>query len=293
MILLDMEPATFEEFQRLFGAEEDCIQFLFQNKWPSGFICSRCEHTQAYKICSRRLPLYECSSCHYQSSLTSGTVMEGSRTELRKWFLALFLVSRTSKGTNAVELSSALKVTYKTAWLILSKIRCAISQADASILLSGIVRVNTAIYGCPHNPSVYRHPKQQPLLIGATMNNQSEPLLVKMKHLHEKHRDWSSLFLPGAKAFIDQHIDPQTTNLECITGRYRSNRLKNLTKTVSQASKWINETFHSLGPKHLQKYLDEFCYRLNHTIANTPIFLHLSRLCATSPTITYANLICP
>ncbi|MGO4272766.1 transposase [Paenibacillus sp. TAF58] len=48
---------------------------------------------------------------------------------------------------------------------------------------------------------------------------------------------------------------------------------------AKQASKWINSTFHGLGPKHLQKYLDEFSYRLNFSSKNIPIFAHLVHLC--------------
>ncbi|WP_260982263.1 transposase, partial [Paenibacillus sp. 32O-W] len=55
-------------FRNRFKTEEDCIQFIYQAKWPDGFSCPRCRHRQAYVIRSRRLPLYECRSCRHQTS---------------------------------------------------------------------------------------------------------------------------------------------------------------------------------------------------------------------------------
>jgi transposase-like protein len=280
-----------EEFCDLYSTEEACMNALFEIRWPNGFICSQCGHRHAYKINSRRLPLYECSACHHQSSLTTGTVMEKSKTKLRKWFLAIFLVSRTSHGTNAVELSSTLNVTYKTAWLILHKIRHAMSLADMNHLLSGMVLVNPGIYGSPYNPSVYRHSQEHPFLIGCTLNDQGEPIYIKMKHLSKKLKSWGAIFQPGANEFIKKHVDPPTIGVQCVTGRYSSKRCKNLVKSIVHVNKWLNHTFHGLGPKHLQAYFDEFCYRLNLISCHTPIFHHLTRLCSTSPAITYSAII--
>lgn len=113
-----------------FPTEASCVPVLFSYKWPHGFRCPNCRHPHAYVIRTRRLPLYECGSCRHQTSLTAGTIFEGSRTSLRKWIAAIWLVANPKEGINAVRLRSIIDVTYKTAWAMLHKIRTAISCAD-------------------------------------------------------------------------------------------------------------------------------------------------------------------
>lgn len=239
---------------------------------------------------TRRLPLYECRSCHQQISLLSGTIMSGSRTPLLKWYLAFFLISGTEHGINAVQLSSILSVTYKTAWLILSKIRYAMSQADTAAPLTNIVQVNVATYGRPYNPTVYYHPQQHPLWVGASLNEEGQPKYVKIKKIYEQPNRERSIYRRDTEAFIQHHVRSQIENIHFVTGRFSKSRFKPLISIQSQANKWINTTFHGLGAKHLQAYFDEYTFRLNLTIAQKPIFPHLFHLCSTSPPPTYVQL---
>ncbi|MBP1992579.1 transposase [Paenibacillus eucommiae] len=274
---------TFAEFCSIFSTEEACEEALFTAKWPDGFRCPHCKHDSAYKISSRRLPLFECRSCRHQTSLTSGTVIEGSRTLLRKWFLSFFLISRPEQGVNAVELSSTINVTYKTAWLILTKIRLAMSQADHQTLLSGTVQVNSAVYGKPYNPSVFRHPQEHPILVGSSINEQGESTYIKMKKVPLTSMREKSVLRSGTEAFSENHVDlNDSTHVTCVTERYSFKRFKGLLQTAKQACKWINDSFHGLGPKFLQGYLDEFCYRRNLIFNNLPVLRNLINLCATS-----------
>ncbi|WGU97413.1 transposase [Paenibacillus dendritiformis] len=77
---------------------QSCIPALFALKWLHGFRCPNCRHVRAYVIRTRRLPLYECSDCRHQTPLTAGTILEGSRTSLRKWIGAIWLVSNPKNG---------------------------------------------------------------------------------------------------------------------------------------------------------------------------------------------------
>jgi hypothetical protein len=66
--------------------------------------------------------LYECASCSHQASLTAGTVFHKTRTDLRKWMLAIWMLASMKKPPSAAELSRQLGVTGKTAWLMRRKI---------------------------------------------------------------------------------------------------------------------------------------------------------------------------
>lgn len=279
-----------EEFQSRFSTEEACVDYLFLVKWPQGFLCPRCGHQKAYTTSTRRLPLYECTQCRHQTSVIVGTVMEGSRTKLRKWLTALFLMSQDSCGISALKLCKIIHVTYKTAWLMLHKIRHAMGEADASVKLCGLVQVNDACYGNPFKSTLDRHPQEQPLLIGASMNNHEEPLYIKMKLLPDSHLQETLVLRAGREEFVKNCVQPQSPHVKLIIGRYISRKRKKLFPYFAAANRWINQTFHGLGPRHLQAYLNEFCYRLNQKQSISSIFEGLAHLCISCPRMTYATL---
>lgn len=281
---------SLDEFETRFCTEEACIEYLFHMKWPQGFLCPRCGHHQAYITSTRRLPLYECTQCRHQTSVIVGTVMEGSRTDLRKWLTALFLASDDSCGISALQLSKIIHVTYKTAWLMLHKIRYAMSEADATILLSGLVQVNDACYGQTCTSSLKRHQQEQPLLIGGSMSDQDAPLYVKMKLLPDSHLQETRVLRAGKEEFVKNHVQPDSPHVTFTIGRFTSRKFKKLFPFFDDAKQWINQTFHGLGPLHLQAYFNEFCYRLNQRRQKTSIFENLSHLCMSSKRTTYAAL---
>jgi hypothetical protein len=278
-----------EQFQQHFHSELVCEEYLFHAKWPNGFCCPLCRNRQAYTTTTRRLPLYECSRCRYQSSATCETIIEGSRTSLTKWFTAIFLVTQPG-GTSALNLSRVIQVTYKTAWLIMHKIRHAISTVDGDELLSGIVRVNASFYGRPHNPTIFQHPQEHALLAGCELDEHEAPSFIKLKHIPRSQMKNRSVAPSGISAFVSNHIEPVTTSLKIVTSRYSREAFQPLLAIVKQTGKWINDTFRGLGCKHLQSYLDEYCYRYNKSRLGLPLFFNLVHSCTHTSTITYRTL---
>jgi len=264
---------------------------LFLLKWPNGFECPRCGYGRYYLIQSRRTPLFECVACRHQTSLTVGTIMEGSRTPLSKWFMAIDLVARLSKGTSAVELAATIQVTYKTAWLILHKIRYALGHFDDSRQLSGGVRMNNGIYGRPYNSTIYRHPEEHPLLAAAAVTDSDTILQVKIKPIPAEHCDGNVPTASARQSFARRHIKPDAT-IHGLRSSYAVNRHPLIRQVCLQVSRWLNNTFHGLGGKHLTAYLDEYCCRLNLAAAAVgSLSDQLAAICTRHPRITYAALI--
>ncbi|MCD9023172.1 transposase [Cohnella silvisoli] len=272
---------TFEAFCQQFNSEQACAEALFEARWPDGFRCPTCCHPHFYLIQTRRLPLYECRSCRHQTSVIAGTIMEGSSTLLTRWFQAMFLISRPS-GISASRLSQVIQVTYKTAWLIARKIRHALQQADEADPLTGVVRVDPISYGY-----TYYSEAQQPLLIGGSLDERDEPQQVKIKQPDPSHVNNALRWIekPGVQAFVDNHIDEQAVT---VLGRGRLHPALNPIKWKVTA--WLNFTFNGIGAKHLQAYLDEFCFRLNLKLRHAPVFSQLLHWCAVTPTLTYKDL---
>ncbi|MFA7468749.1 MAG: transposase, partial [Desulfotomaculaceae bacterium] len=59
---------------------------------------------------------------------------------------------------------------------------------------------------------------------------------------------------------------------------------------VSNVKAFIAGTFHGLDAKHLQAYLNEFCYRFNRRRFKGELFNRLVKCCLSSPTITFTEL---
>ena len=52
----------------------------------------------------------------------------------------------------------------------------------------------------------------------------------------------------------------------------------------------IKGVHHGVSPKHLQRFLAEFCYRFNRRYIENDMFSHLIKACLNSQTITFAEL---
>ncbi|WP_213584538.1 transposase [Paenibacillus sp. J2TS4] len=266
-----------------FNTEEACEQFLFLIKWPEGFLCPRCGHNHSYTIKTRRIPLYQCRNCRYQTSVITGTIMEGSRTSLRKWLHSIYLVSRMERGINAVQLSTLIQVTYKTAWSILRKIRQAITQADDRQPLSGLIRGGFAVYRPPYCSILDLPPQHSPLFAVASLDSDDAVVQLKLKIIPSRHMNTASALPSGHRHFIEQHVSTEADVINIETKPFRFPRIALLRKYFREARSWINKTFNGIGPKYLQNYLDEYCLRLNTKFQNRHLLHYLTRICLGAP----------
>ena len=167
------ESITLPEFQKKYGDEDACREHLFTIRWPHGFICPKCGHTEYYFHTKRKL--YQCRQCRHQVSVTAGTVMHGTHTPLVKWFWAIYLASRDKRGISALRLKGELDVCYTTAWTMLHKIRKAMGERDAAYQLAGLVEVDDSYFGCPKNGGKReRGTEQQSVIVGVSLNGKKQ-----------------------------------------------------------------------------------------------------------------------
>ncbi len=145
---------TFEEFVRQFSTEEQCRDYLFQLRWPTGFTCPRCGETNYRTIGDK---LFECRLCKHQTSVISGTIFQDTRRSLKTWFIAIWWITTQKYGASAEGLQQILGLSsYETAWTWLHKIRKAMVRADRT-KLTGTVEVDeTYIGGEEHSRSTGR-----------------------------------------------------------------------------------------------------------------------------------------
>jgi 23S rRNA A1618 N6-methylase RlmF len=54
---MQQEPLSLLQFQKKFGTEKACQKQLFRMRWPEGFKCPHCGHSEAYFHSTRHLLL--------------------------------------------------------------------------------------------------------------------------------------------------------------------------------------------------------------------------------------------
>lgn len=267
-IATEHQMTALENFHRLFPTEEDCIGFLFPLRWPQGFVCPICR-TQHLHFTPRRYLI--CPHCGNRSSLTTGTLMHGAKKPIRDWLLAIWWFSASSFDVSAKELQRLLDIScYETAWTWLQKLRLAMGRVNAN-RCRGVVEI-----GCGLVAPAYER-KERALVLTA-----AEIVLalgitgrIRMRHIVELDAKTLGFFLHEA---VEESTTLLTGNEQLVSqlqatasGYYVAQSQPNLSSRMNELSRSFEaclNTVHRGGVtvKHLQLYLNEFCFRNNASL---------------------------
>ena len=142
----DYGEMSWVAFHDEFQTEKSCHEWLFDTRWPNGFVCPKCGGKAYWRISTR--DLYKCGSCRHQVSLTAGTIFHKTRTPLMKWFMLIFRMATSKTGVSINEMRRELEIKdYKTIWTMAHKVRKAMADRDAKYTLSGLVEVDESFFG--------------------------------------------------------------------------------------------------------------------------------------------------
>jgi transposase-like protein len=123
-----------------FPNEKACAKHLRAIRWQHGAYCPHCHHDKVYEFAKR--PIFKCAKCRVNFSIRVGTIFEDSKLPLRTWFAAIWLITNHPKGIASTTLAKDLKVTQKTAWFMLHRLRHATRVRAFDKPLSGIVEID-------------------------------------------------------------------------------------------------------------------------------------------------------
>ena len=276
------------EFQKKFNTEEACEKYLFQKRWPKGFKCPICGHTEYYYISTRKL--YECKECSHQTSITAGTILHRSKLKLTIWFWTLYLVTNDKRGRSALSIAQMFDLNYRTAWRLLHKIRHAMAERDSNYILSSFIEMDDAYFGAPCPNTDGRGTSKTKVAIALSTDTKGNPLYVRMKVIaavstNEIRNFANECVENGSKITTDGHSSYKQSK-EDYTHEYQNyyesedtNFLKYLHIIISNAKAYISGTYHGLIEKRLQSYLDEFCYRFNRRFNTKQLFGRILNAC--------------
>src|SRR5437867_884584 len=147
-----METVKFNETSGLmeaikyFSDPMVCLEAVSKAKWGDGDpVCPRCTCKRVSFIQSRIL--WTCLGCRKQFSVKVGTIFEDSPIGLDKWLCAMWMLANCKNGVSSYEIARGIKVTQKTAWFMLQRIRLGLQDDDTGGQLSGHVEVDETFIG--------------------------------------------------------------------------------------------------------------------------------------------------
>jgi transposase-like protein len=288
------------EFQERFATDEACLEYLAASRWPDGFLCPGCGSRRAWVL--ERRHLWECASCHAQTSVTAGTVMHRTRTPLRLWFWAAYLVATHHPGISAKQLSRQLGLRYETAWLILQKLRRAMVAPERSPL-RGEVEVDECWIGGVEPGKQGRAPGPKTLVgVAVEVRGQGSGRL-RLAPLADASAPTLGAFVaattaPAAIVHTDGWKGYAGLAAEGYDHRPRSQRagvgeepyLPRAHRAISNLKAWMLGTHRGVSKEHLPVYLDEFVFRHNRRRTPMAAFQTLLGLGAAHEPATYREI---
>jgi transposase-like protein len=277
-------PTNLKDAIVFFSDQDVATEFLRDVRWPEGVECPTCGSKDVYYISTQRR--WKCKSAHpkQQFSVKVGTIFEDSPIGLDKWLPAAWLVTSCKNGISSYELSRDLKVTQRTAWFMLHRLRHAMRVMSFE-KMSGEVEADECFVG---GKAKFMHKKDRRRKTAREGDNWGKSIVLGL--LERESREVRAAVAPSRqKRHLAPHLE---SNLEksvqlytdehpayfisashlglaheivnhlegYVNGRVHTNGLENF---WSLLKRMLKGTYVSVDPYHLFRYLDEECFRFN------------------------------
>ena len=275
------------ELTEMFPDETSARAWFEAIQWKTGRYCGHCGSVDTREVPNEKPMPYWCRDCKSYFSVRTGTVLQNSRLPLRKWVFATYLYVTSLKGVSSMKLHRDLKVTQKTAWFMLHRLREAWDESGIEGILGPVEVDETYIGGQRKNMSkakratlTGRGPHGKTAVVGA-----KDRFDNKISARSVQRTDGATL-----QGFVRERVDPGTPVFTDEASAYnglrpdfdhesvnhsRGEYVRDDVHTNGMESFWalfkrgINGTYHHMSPKHLDRYVTEFAGRHNVRDADT------------------------
>lgn len=281
------------EFLARYGTEDQCHNALVKMRWPDGFVCPKCA-ARRYSFCAPKR-LFQCSSCHLQTSVRAGTVFHKSRTPLTKWFLAMHLLTGSKNDIASLELARQLDVKWDTAWLIKQKLMEVMLQRNTIYKLSGDIQIDDAYQGGEKAGKPGRGAANKLPFVAAVATRDGRPIYMQLRCLPGFTKDAIEAYAraniaPGSRVLSDGLkcfkgiVAAGLTHVIKITGggRPKGPDFKWINTGLGNVQSAIKSTLRSCDARHTPRYLAAFEWRYNRRFQ---LAINLERLARVAITI--------
>ena len=265
------------QIYKKFPTHEACLKHLEQVKWNDKPVCPYCNSAKQTPLPKEHR--YHCNNCNTTFSVTVNTIFHNTKCDLQKWFLAITLVLNAKKGLSARQLGRDIEVTKDTAWFMLMRIRKAF--IDDGDLLQGIVEADETFVGGKnknrHNDKKTKGGQggaNHTVVIGAVerggnvkaqkAKDRSGKTLNKFVNNNVKEgstvstdewRGYNGLAKKFERLIVNHGIG------QYVLGNAHTNTLEGFWSLLKRG---IVGQYHNVSAKHLNQYINEFCFRYNN-----------------------------
>lgn len=279
--------------------EDEARAFFERIRWPDGPFCHHCGSVNVKRLEGKahRAGVFKCreKECRKQFTVTTNTVMQGSKIALRDWAYAFYRMCASKKGISALQLKRELDLTYRAAWHLCHRIRHAMSKEPLRGLLQGTLEMDeTYVGGKPRYPMTrpeywkakgtprerkYHGDNKAPVVALVERNGNIRTRAipdVKPGTLRKAMRELVAQADPGAVLNTDEH----RAYLQIGKGFAAHKRVNHADREYHRHSddagintaesffglfkRGLTGSFHHVSKRHLQRYADEFSFRWNH-----------------------------
>jgi len=215
---MEKRPPQKQRFETLiqmvaaFPNEQSAIDHFTAIRWKNGAFCPHCGSTKIYHFSDNRT--HKCGGCRKRFSIKVGTIFEDSKVELRKWMMAIWLITSHKKGIASTQLAKDIGVTQKTAWFMLHRLRYAAQTKSFNRPLDGEVEADeTFVGGKEKNKHKSKRTggkqggKGKTAVIGI-LEHGGELVTGTMRNLRAEnvHGAIESVVAHGANVMTDEHV---------------------------------------------------------------------------------------
>ena len=264
---------------RYFSDPMTCLDAVAKVKWPKGDPqCPRCGERKTSFIRSRML--WTCLACRKQFSVKVGTIFEDSPIPLDKWLVTMWMLANCKNGISSYEVSRAIKVTQRTAWFMLHRIRYAQHHGGINKMTGSVEADETFIGGKAgfmhadkrSDKITGRGPEGKAIVFGLldreTRKVRATVIGTRRKgDIQKSVRDnvaaGAELNTDALKSYegLNEYEHKVIDHAEAyVNGTIHTNGLENFWSLLKRA---IKGTYVSVEPFHLFRYLDEQVFRYN------------------------------
>lgn len=284
------------EFTERFKTDLDCKGYLAEIKWEDGYVCRKCKHTNATV---RKDQSRCCTRCKTIESPTANTVFHKVKFGIRKAFMIAFEVTASTKGMSDSQLAKRYGISRPTAWLFTKKLRVAM-KSTAQIAMEGDVQVDEFVVGgqevAKQGRSYDTKKSKAVCAIELTKNKGVKRVYIKavddyssksIREIFDAHiSDRAQVTTDGWRGYSPLKRDYHITQIESLGGK----NFLQMHTIIHQVKSWIRTTFAHVDKGHIQKYFDEYCFRINRSIYKQTIFHKLITRVVNSPHCSYQQI---
>ena len=278
-----MQNFTIKDFNEAFPTDDAALDYIRDLLYPDGIKCRKCEKVQPHhKLNGRKA--YSCAACGTHMYPLAGTIFEKSRTPLKSWLYAIYLMASTRCGISAKQLERELGVTYKTAWRMFKQIRLLFDEDDFE--LKGIVEVDEAYIGGKqrhigrgrpgpksNKTPVFGMVERGGRAVAEVVENTTAGELLPLIEMHVlpdaliNSDEWTAYKKLPKMGY--RHATVPHGQKVYVVGSTHTNTVEGLWSLIKGG---ISGVYRTVSRQHLQQYLDEYTYRYNHRHDEQPMF---------------------